>query len=1091
MAQRSRNKPIEKSHRPFENTTVVSDHVDHFGSGQINSRFYGKVLTKEFQTGVRVLENMDIVDQGALVKRKGAVQDRRFVFSGHFQRDPALDGVSATDVLGVGPVSCGSRLTYVNFRVFNEVVVYVLGVSHTLEVGGRGANSVSGHVFGAIDRKEFDDYGNRPGLFDFDPTVPVGETLSSLNLNPVTVYSNYVSASVALKAHSRVKTQTYGRLYPPFLPMFRQRNPNNFMFFISTVNGYDVGRSVIEKIGNSRYIIMFPNYPGGVVPIIVEPGKEGGVYTSRFMGDVGKKFFPDTGVKTPPMSLKFSELGFHRAYRSDGLINKGFENTTGETSGGGATRFYEAIGTLNLLDALPNRGRGVTDAERDADNEFARRVGYANYATSGSYREFPVYGYVVKRLEIASFLGINFDTPPIPEVDRDDSVPPEDIPDHLRNAGGRTVREFVLLGIPYVEIEYLRWEFIRFELRADTAALGDIIVTVGVNPYTVTAEGGQTRVTGLPVANVTQPDVTSRVAVEVFKPNIIPARYGISNGATDRTRGVNVEFLGSLESSNISQTQNTLVMLCDMDEDLLARSQLGEDTPGLMLIETGEIDASGDAPKLSARIVLAMVFPLRHLPSNVVFDRPKGFNCYLKFFTNSALELAGNWLKKIDVIRDDSDNVTGFNIVRDGLGFESPETMRRTLRTLARAATFYFPMFNHFDGFPSTVSQVDQRTVLSGFSRNRVAFSYRRDELGFSNVFPFQLDIGQKVIDSIKAENENVILPGDKELNDNEKSIALGFAPKEDTDDYIRFYNTATAPTFQTMIEDLSLSSNEDIKWVASHRDLMIGTSKQEFFVTTPNRGPLTANTIALRNFQSARGSGSVVTAKGDYNFFFVGADKRTIYSAAFAESVGGMRSSNATYIGGLEIGEVEDMVWDTRRNALWVLYRVDQEAQIALFFNSTEYEVMGWSYYTFDGDKFRNIRNFVHIGEDIGFVLANGEVFRMPFDTLYYTDDGQQIKSRITFFRVPTRGGKGNPSLWDKRVGKTTLFCQNVTELVYNKKAKVVYPLNAATEEGVIFADCGGHVRGRRVPYLDVEHTKDEPATFLAISSRYEIMEE
>ena len=1074
-----------------DNTTVASDHIDHFGSGQINSRFYGKSLTKEFQQGVRVLENMDITDQGALVKRKGLVQDKRFVFNKVFRRNGHND-----DGLGAEfdyTVISNLEIDHLNYRVFSDVVVYSLAVRSQVQLAGASTRigTYSGIIVGGISREDYDAYGNNEGLFNFDPDVPHGTTLNNIGLDPATVYNNY-SKCVSLSESRDEAPEFYrGRLVPPYLPMINQSKSRNFSVFSSTTQG--IGRSVIEKVGNTRYIVMFPEYPGGLVPFIVETGSTEGVFNTRFMGDIGKVL--DIFGFQLPMQLRFSELGLHPIQKSKAILNVLHGNTSPTQQDGAKTVFFSRIGVGSIFGFL---SRDSTDT---ANKAKAERLNYGNYLESQTETVRDTYGYVTFRGNV--FSGN------LPQVEEGEPLDPDatyrypngdEVKNRFRTVedvstndptkltvGGVVINSFSSLGgLPeFFEVEWRQWSKIGEERVLSAPQSRDILTYVGDNPFTVNNSGEPSLVTT---------GDQSGGSNYLFKPNIQPSAYFSQPIEGPRDLGVNVNFLGVKSDSSLSDSQNTLFMLANVDEEVLSRCLLNENQPGIILIDTGEIDPSGDKPVLSERVVVAFVHPIKFLRVSVGFDQDIGFNCYLQFFTNAALAEGGNFLKAIKFVTQEGAEV--LTTVRDGLGFTDAKRMRRTLKVAPSFSVVYLPMFNSGDGFPSTVATVDQRTVFSGFKTNRVAFSYRRSALGFSPIFPPQIDPGLGVIDSIRAKNENVILGKDKDLSEQGKAVAIGFRPLDDTDDYVQFYANATAPIYQAMVEDLSLSSNESIKWVTSHRDIMIGTNRQEFFVTTPNRGPLTVDTIASRNFQSARGSGLGITAKGDYNFYFVGADRRTIYSAAFSESIGGMRSMNATYIGGPDIGEVSDMVWDTKRNALWVLYQVEGISRIALFYNSTEYGVMGWSYYSFgDHERFNNILNFVSVEDDIGFLLQDGDDFRVfiaPYDTLFYRDEGDEpIRSRVTFFRVPIRGAKGNPSLWTKIVGKTTLFCQNVTELVYNKDTRIVYSPDAANVEGVNMIECGGQVRGSRLPYLEVQHNKDEPAAFLAISSRYEILEE
>ena len=422
-------------------------------------------------------------------------------------------------------------------------------------------------------------------------------------------------------------------------------------------------------------------------------------------------------------------------------------------------------------------------------------------------------------------------------------------------------------------------------------------------------------------------------------------------------------------------------LLAKIDEDVLQRCLSVSDTFGYVLIPMkesiffeGDLKPNGveytkaerDAAHADKNVVtefnivvLAQVARINNaLALGVRTNEDSEYNAILTFYTSKRLREAGIGARELtSSVSADSENYGFSNI---------PRMHRALIEHSEDIKTLGIPMFNTFDGYPKGVHLVDGRVGYYGFNSNRVVFSYPGLEFGTSIFMPPQLRLGRHALQYILSQNYgtewNPIGNNREERETDTRRTAEEadtYLPSTvDTIDYIYWYRFQTSLHSRIPIhQSFFLGGGSQLLWMSSHRDLLFGTSKEEFFARTVDGGPIGPENVSWRNFQSARGSGSSLVERGDYAVFFVGQDKRTIYYASYSRNRDGLKTTNASYWGGERIDEdIRDISWDINKKALWVLYG---KKGLALFHLSEEYDLMGWSYYSLGGD-FNSIKNLV-----------------------------------------------------------------------------------------------------------------------------------
>lgn len=457
-------------------------------------------------------------------------------------------------------------------------------------------------------------------------------------------------------------------------------------------------------------------------------------------------------------------------------------------------------------------------------------------------------------------------------------------------------------------------------------------------------------------------------------------------------------------------------------------------------------------------------------------------NAVLAFFTTKGLRDTKVWGKEepnygvqgdlqvpsadsSTTIRNDATHATSF-------GFKSIVTMDVTLQAPLRMSDFFFPNVSKFEGAPSTAISVDRRTILAGFKTNKVVVGADGIPFGFQGDLPSQMEFAANITTKIH-QGEGLSKEDQLAIRPDSRASA----------DYVYWYRVQVSEGRDAAaVFELSLGPNENIEWIGLIRGMVVGTTRKEILVGTAQNAPLGPANASFRNVFSARGSKSPLVAQGDYSLFFVGPTGDTLYYMEWDEGVAGLRSVNANAIGD-NIGQITDMSWDRSLDALFVIH----DGKLSLYYLNREFDVKGWGHYTLPPGIVP--LNLVEFGESVGISTTDGRVFR--FDQTTHKDRGDtDIRSLVSFWRIPTGSNHGPASPWKTRAQYTHLTAMDVTEIKLGPREDRIgrdpdQPL------GITEFDLNPYIeQDSLLPYVDVVHTKDEEAKILSIDGAYEIQE-
>lgn len=1032
---------ITRLFESIKNTAVISDQQSSFGMGELGRLMYGKSSNEEFQSSVKKLENMDIVQQGAVKKRNGFVDDPRFNFG-------SKSFIAGTFLLGdVVLTNLDGVVSFSDFKVgfFKDIVVVVavvdIAVTATGVDFGRG-----GVIVLTYSREKVEEEGFR-FVRDTIRRFEAGATFnpSAGDFQNFSTFFGSTIFNVDTLGLSSYYIETYVRGYDTI-----PSNARGVQDYIGPTA--DLNFTSIEEVADGKYIVLIPGLGvRGYVPIVIERDKLRDVYSIRSFGTRGvRRNTVATFAPYNSVDLNIHELGFHQIYKKNLIVNAGYRDSHLLTvlfknfsvhpwaylnpTGGGTTINTRAFPNSRAAELAGTTGEPVATFTQP-DRMLDYRFGVTDSAGNPQGMHF-FLGGIVRRAQGDPGERTSLDSPQVFVV-----------------GTGRDLNESV--------------EYDTQNAVENNAVLAKIAEATRLNSETPMA---YFRSSG---ARVPFPLPTSAA---------IPKEH----------------FL--LESST------HLVMLANMDEDVLDRCMLNDSGHGYLMVSLGEVDEvkSGETVteiKLNATTVLAEVHSLER---EFWFMRPTHgqYNSYLVFRTNAQWRTFGLGGRLLDA---DNDNT--------GMGFLDFDSMWRYLSSVRAIHTVSVPSFNLKEGFGSHVTSVEGRTVFSGFRNNKVMMSMPNVPFGFSVDIPFQMQLDNRLIQQIRMSDfvlDERIPEGETDeqrvLRENLNGIkqaAQNLIPsgkQDDTDDYVYYYILQTGgENALPIIREEDTAANEKILWAIGHRQLTIGTSREERFMHSLQGGPLIAGRISSRGFQSARGSGLSLVVKGDYSLFFIGPDKRTVFYSSYRETVSGLRSRDSSVIGGRVSGDVLDIKWDYIRKALWVLYEGEEDnRKISLFFLSQEYKIEGWSHYSFGDITTSPWSLFQEEDGSVGVVMrreSNFHVVRFPIEGSYvdtYTGiTPTEIVSKVDFWRVPPQGRKGLAILWEKEVGKTHLLMQDVTKLRFPKIDEEIVYNEVYDKGGITVGEVGDFVESGQFPVLRVEHRKNEAATFLAVASRYEILEE
>ena len=428
----------------------------------------------------------------------------------------------------------------------------------------------------------------------------------------------------------------------------------------------------------------------------------------------------------------------------------------------------------------------------------------------------------------------------------------------------------------------------------------------------------------------------------------------------------------------------------------------------------------------------------------------------------------------------------------DGALFFTNDTqMKNTLLGIIKFTVVAFPGYSLGEGFPSSARTFDGRTILSGFGNNKILMSSPVRPLGLSS----------KVPEPLQFNSSDVALVRSGDLNKIEKPASDATADRQ------FYYNVQLDRDRSPIVLLLQLGHNNEVYWTEDVRGMVLGTKREESRLLTAQGSGLTPNISNITTaFQSARGSGSFRVAKGDYSLFFIGQDRDELFYFWYDDGVAGLRSLNANRIGG-DLAEIADIRWDYRRKALWVIHG---QGEIALFYLSREYGIMGWSHYEFETEnpqgetvqKYQAVSLFHNPDNSVGFTTTSGHRVTLPYSKGEgygsFTDGSDPVTSRVEFFRNPPSSRSGPSTIWQKRAGLCEVYTRNFTELYKGGRvagSTMVRDVRDATPLGVYSYSLQGHdvsvLRNRKLLYVAVEHRKNERAEILSVSGRYEIQEQ
>lgn len=408
------------------------------------------------------------------------------------------------------------------------------------------------------------------------------------------------------------------------------------------------------------------------------------------------------------------------------------------------------------------------------------------------------------------------------------------------------------------------------------------------------------------------------------------------------------------------------------------------------------------------------------------------------------------------------------------------------LSALATQNLYSIPRFNFVEGYPHSVAEENNRLYYA--NKNTVQASSQFSPEGINMYLPRQGRLSDELVARIQKL---------KDSGASVDSLRL-LVGSDSTADEIYFRNIELdgrqAP-YRLQVTGDSLEQSTDrafVSWVQVIRGLVVGTKKEEV-VSKPQQSPEFTGQLSLQEEHSFRGSGSSLTAVGDYSLFFVGPLRKSIFQLFYDDGVSGLRSQDATYLHSFK-SEVRDMVWDQLRRALFVLL---DDGTLKAFYFQREYKVEGWTTWTFDTD--REIRKLLVVEGRLGLITEDDTNFNISFFQPFDSDDDDDYGDKFgdeekligtvgDFFKVPPGGEVGSFAPYLKKVQYVTVLTQNVTELWFQGE-RFLYN---RSDVPILTKDLSVYVKNQNtiLPTLKVTHTKKEKARFLSTSGKYSIMD-
>ena len=536
------------------------------------------------------------------------------------------------------------------------------------------------------------------------------------------------------------------------------------------------------------------------------------------------------------------------------------------------------------------------------------------------------------------------------------------------------------------------------------------------------------------------------------------------------------EFMSSrinLALNSSSSTIGTCWVPVQMSGTTLDRCVFSDQGVGELLVYLEERDATNTV--LSTKAFLCTVIKYNGFLDIGSANNNTHYTALFQFYTQDAM---------------DGLEFMGEN---KGLGFRSIDSMLYTVLAADKFNVVSFPGYSVGGGFPANAQVVDQRTMLSGFGNNRILASGTHGvapATSFSSRIPEDLKFDGGMLDNVTAGKGSILTPPSSQA----------------TPDEFFYFNLQLDQSRVPFELEPQLGRDNEVFWVNTLRGIIFGTRVEETRVLTFQNAPLNKDNASTTTFQSARGSGSHLTAKGDYSLFFVGPNGDEIFYFWFDDGISGLRSRAANVIGG-DLDTIRDMLWDYRRKALWVIHG---DGEIALFFMSREYDIMGWTEYRFedlvDGalvPRYKASTLFHNRDRSVGFTAEGGYLVTLPYSKEEgfgdFADPGGNVVSRVEFFRNPPASRTGAATIWQKRASRTELFTRNFTEIFKGGRSRedsvnMIRDVKEVNPFGVYNYALDGIavsiLRDEKLLYSSVEHRKNERAEILSISGRYEIKE-
>ena len=537
-----------------------------------------------------------------------------------------------------------------------------------------------------------------------------------------------------------------------------------------------------------------------------------------------------------------------------------------------------------------------------------------------------------------------------------------------------------------------------------------------------------------------------------------------------------------------------LIVFAKIKDSIMSRLRVEDGIGGYGLVRLVKIDlkqSSGgsEIDKVEGRDFLVRVFKCNGEARRIDYGAsPLPFNAIIHFFLSGDIDFYfpqfGSRRKEREL---DIDGTTQ-TVSDERLGFSSFASAMATLKSAnISISAISVPMCSIENGYPSSVVKTDDRTLLTGFKDgNRIYMSSSIAPLGFSQKFPTQMDFVSRIVGKILNSDST-------DSNVKASSDLVKFLPggaDSSNADYVYYYQLQTQPLTGPIIREQSLEPGVSIKWAALVRELIIGTTKSEIWIRSTSGGPLSVANLNTRGWQSGRGSSSSLAEKGDYAVFFVGPRGNDLYYLYYTDKRDGMESAPATIFSG-QLGQITDMKWDFNRKALWVIHG---GGRIALFYMNQDVQVRGWGYYAFE-EEWDALSLVENSNREIGFVTDGGKAIYIPYgeDKTHIDRNGRgegvPVKSVVSFFRNPVTGGSSSTAVYRKKVSRTKIMTSGGTVFNSEHKDGPIIVNDEMIKDGLVVVPVSVFTEGEIIPWVTLQHDKDEDVEVLSVSSRYEVM--